>query len=184
MTFFSHLSFSQLSQLSKTSATGCASLGLKIQTGACSSAPSGLLHAFDSPDKASRGLASSCGELANLASPPPTAECCLDLAAFGGAGCACDPVTLTLAQMVMKERRRERKKARERERERRRVVNCVQKTKKNPSFLSFFQKKTQKNTKQALNLNGDGMKSLIRAATAACSAVGVKVSDSCGGKTC
>ena len=36
----------------------------------------------------------------------------------------------------------------------------------------------------ALGVSGDGMKALIRGATAACSAVGVAVVDSCGGATC
>lgn len=103
--------------------------------GPCSSAPTGLLHAFDSPEKASAGLSSSCGDLSKLATPPPTAECCETLSEFGAAGCACDPVTLSLAQM-------------------------------------------------ALGVGGDGMKALIRGATAACRAVGVAVVDSCGGETC
>ena len=95
----------------------------------------GLLHAFDSPEKASRGLSASCDDLLRLATPPPTAECCETLRAFGAAGCACDAVTLALAQM-------------------------------------------------ALGVDGDGMKALVRGATAACSAVGVSVVDSCGGATC
>ena len=114
---------------------GCPALGLKIQTGPCSSAPTGLLHAFDSPEKASRGLSASCDDLLRLATPPPTAECCETLSAFGAAGCACDAVTLALAQM-------------------------------------------------ALGVDGDGMKALVRGATAACSAVGVSIVDSCGGATC
>lgn len=115
--------------------TGCATLGLKLQTGPCSSAPTGLLHAFDSPDRASQGLSSSCDELSKLASPPPTAACCEQLRDFGAAGCACDAATLALAQM-------------------------------------------------ALGVSGDGMKAIVRAATAACSSVGVAVVDSCGGATC
>ena len=45
-------------------------------------------------------------------------------------------------------------------------------------------KKTSHTQQMALGVSGDGMKALIRGATAACSAVGVAVVDSCGGATC
>lgn len=123
------------SKKKKDSFPGCAALGLKIQAGPCSSAPTGLVHAFASAEKATSALSSSCEELSKLATPPPTAECCETLRAFGAAGCACDAVTLSLAEM-------------------------------------------------ALGVSGDGMRALVRGATAACRGVGVGVVDSCGGETC